>query len=297
MESVRLYPVFPLMGRVALCDTTLPVGGGPDQDAPFFVPKGTLVHSNYFALHRDPNLLGDDVEAFKPERWDNIDPGQWGFMGFGGGSRACLGRQKSLIEAAFAAASEIAVALTTVFYCLLTNPHPYKRLVRELRGEYNSVLLDDSQQIENTLLMAVIKESLRLYPTNPNPMERVVPSGGLMSNGYHIRSGTIVSVPHYSTHRDPRIYGSDAERFNPDRWLNKNMSTKERMDRCFLTFGKGARACPGRGMAMLELRIFLTTVLRNFDVELATPESLPKVTMYWMLDHFGFNVKFRKARS
>ncbi|KAI0902650.1 hypothetical protein F4823DRAFT_569794 [Ustulina deusta] len=29
-----------------------------------------------------------------------MSPGQWEFMGFGGGSRACLGRQKSLLEAA-----------------------------------------------------------------------------------------------------------------------------------------------------------------------------------------------------
>ncbi|KAI1407124.1 cytochrome P450 alkane hydroxylase-like protein [Hypoxylon sp. FL1857] len=100
-EALRLYPVFPLMGRVALCDTILPVGGGPKHDAPFFVPKGTKVEIGYHALHRDPRVFGEDVEAFRPERWDTINPGQWEFMGFGGGSRACLGRQKSLVEAAY----------------------------------------------------------------------------------------------------------------------------------------------------------------------------------------------------
>ncbi|KAI0379219.1 cytochrome P450 alkane hydroxylase-like protein [Hypomontagnella monticulosa] len=100
-ESLRLYPVFPLLGRVALCDTILPVGGGPNHDAPIFVSKGTKVEMGYHALHRDPRVFGDVVEAFRPERWDTINPGQWEFMGFGGGSRACLGRQKSLAEAAY----------------------------------------------------------------------------------------------------------------------------------------------------------------------------------------------------
>ncbi|KAI1078833.1 cytochrome P450 [Whalleya microplaca] len=100
-ETLRLYPVFPLMGRVALCDTVLPVGGGPNHDAPYFVPKGTKVEIGYHALHRDPRVFGDDVEAFRPERWDSINPSQWKFMGFGGGSRACLGRQKSLVEASY----------------------------------------------------------------------------------------------------------------------------------------------------------------------------------------------------
>lgn len=99
--ALRLYPVFPLLGRVALCDTVLPVGGGPNHNAPCFVPKGTKVEMGYHALHRDPRVFGDDVEEFRPERWDSINPGQWEFMGFGGGSRACLGRQKSLAEAAY----------------------------------------------------------------------------------------------------------------------------------------------------------------------------------------------------
>ncbi|KAI0115672.1 cytochrome P450 alkane hydroxylase-like protein [Nemania sp. FL0031] len=104
-ETLRLYPIFPLLSRVALRDTSLPLGGGPEQDASVFVPKGTTVQMGYFALHRDPAVFGDDVETFRPERWDSISPGQWDFMPFGGGMRACLGREKSLIEASFVLAS------------------------------------------------------------------------------------------------------------------------------------------------------------------------------------------------
>jgi cytochrome P450 len=98
---MRLYPVFPVLARVALCDTTLPVGGGNNQDESIYVPKGAQVSMSYFALHRDPAVFGADVEEFRPERWDHIKPDQWEYLPFGGGNRACLGQQKVLVEAAY----------------------------------------------------------------------------------------------------------------------------------------------------------------------------------------------------
>ncbi|KAH3913400.1 hypothetical protein HBI56_083990 [Parastagonospora nodorum] len=101
MESLRLYPVFPIMGRSATQDTRLPVGGGPNQDEPIFIPKGTVANMSWYALHRDPVVYGKDVETFRPERWETIQPTHWEFMGFGGGNRECLGKQKVLVEAAY----------------------------------------------------------------------------------------------------------------------------------------------------------------------------------------------------
>ncbi|KAF2818630.1 cytochrome P450 [Ophiobolus disseminans] len=100
-ETLRLFPVFPIMQRIALQDVTLPEGGAANQDLPVFAPKGTVVTMSWYALHRDPSVFGDDVESFRPERWESINPSQWEFMGFGGGNRACMGQQKVLVEAAY----------------------------------------------------------------------------------------------------------------------------------------------------------------------------------------------------
>lgn len=86
---------------MALRDTQLPVGGGPNHDRPVFIPKGTLVVMSYYALHRNKTVFGEDIETFRPERWDSIKPAQWEFLGFGGGNRACLGQQKATIEASY----------------------------------------------------------------------------------------------------------------------------------------------------------------------------------------------------
>ncbi|TVY75691.1 Cytochrome P450 monooxygenase fsdH [Lachnellula suecica] len=108
-ETLRLYPIFPLLARVALTDTTLPVGGGFDQRDHVYVPKGSHVVMSYFALHRDSSVFGDDVEEFRPDRWETIRPEQWQFMAFGGGNRACLGQSKALFEAAYVLARISAV--------------------------------------------------------------------------------------------------------------------------------------------------------------------------------------------
>ncbi|EHK97179.1 putative Cytochrome 52A12 [Glarea lozoyensis 74030] len=99
-SALRLYPVFPVLARVALSDTTLPTGGGKNQDLPIFVPKGSTVVMSYYTLHRDTSIFGSNVETFRPERWDEIHPEQWEFLPFGGGLRACMAQNKVLVEAA-----------------------------------------------------------------------------------------------------------------------------------------------------------------------------------------------------
>ena len=58
-----------MLGKTALRDTVLPVGGGPDGKSPVFVPKGANVSYNFHALHRRRSVYGDDAEDFNPDRW------------------------------------------------------------------------------------------------------------------------------------------------------------------------------------------------------------------------------------
>lgn len=99
--ALRLCPIFPLLGRIALYNTQLPVGGGDDGSSAIFVPKGSLVMTNHYALNRDCSVFGDNIEEFDPDRWNTIHPEQWQFMPFGGGQRACMGQQKALVEASY----------------------------------------------------------------------------------------------------------------------------------------------------------------------------------------------------
>lgn len=101
-KVLRLHPLFPRMARVALEDTTLPAGGGPDGSSPIFVPAGTRVIHTFAAAHRDPAVFGENVNEFDPNRWHNIEPSSWQYLPFGGGQRQCLGQNKALNQASYA---------------------------------------------------------------------------------------------------------------------------------------------------------------------------------------------------
>ncbi|EMC93362.1 hypothetical protein BAUCODRAFT_37054 [Baudoinia panamericana UAMH 10762] len=99
-EVLRLHATVPFNNRVAVRDTTLPVGGGPDQLSPIAIRKGQAVFFTVYLMHRRKDLWGDDALEFKPERWEQKVPA-WQFLPFSGGPRICLGQQFALVEARY----------------------------------------------------------------------------------------------------------------------------------------------------------------------------------------------------
>jgi cytochrome P450 len=90
--------------RIAKQNTTLPSGGGPSGNDPIFVPKGSRATTCTYSIHRDRAVFGDDIESFRPDRWETIKPEPWEFTPFGYGARKCLGEDKARLEAAYALA-------------------------------------------------------------------------------------------------------------------------------------------------------------------------------------------------
>ncbi|KAA8650482.1 hypothetical protein EYZ11_007663 [Aspergillus tanneri] len=99
-EVLRLYPIVPGNRRVAVRDTTLPRGGGPDGQAPVYVRKGQPVMYSVFTMQRRTDLWGPDAEVFDPERWENRRVG-WEYLPFNGGPRICIGQQFALTETGY----------------------------------------------------------------------------------------------------------------------------------------------------------------------------------------------------
>ena len=100
-EVLRLWPIVPINGRMALRDTQIPVGGGKDEKSPIFVPKGTTVNYSVHYLQRDKKWYGEDADVFDPERWYHWAPEAWTYLPFNGGPRICLGQQFALNEASY----------------------------------------------------------------------------------------------------------------------------------------------------------------------------------------------------
>ncbi|KAG5681841.1 hypothetical protein PVAND_011249 [Polypedilum vanderplanki] len=90
-ETMRIFPVVPAFGREATDEFKL-------ED--FVIPKGTLLISSIFSLHRNTKYWGEDAHLFKPERFrtenlKKIHP--YAFIPFTGGRRICLGWKYTML--------------------------------------------------------------------------------------------------------------------------------------------------------------------------------------------------------
>lgn len=99
-EVLRLHPTVPVNQRMAIKDTTLPVGGGPDHQSPIAIREGTIILFSVYIMQRRKDLWGPDALEFKPERWEEQRPA-WQYLPFLGGPRICLGQQFALTEAGY----------------------------------------------------------------------------------------------------------------------------------------------------------------------------------------------------
>ena len=88
-------------------------------------------------------------------------------------------------------------------------------------------------------LEAVINESMRLHSTSAMGLPRIVPEGGLHVSGKFFLGGTILSVPSYSIHRNPEIWGNDVETFRPERWFEQDRTG---IQKTFNPFSYGPRS-------------------------------------------------------
>lgn len=64
-ETLRLFPSVPINARVAVRDTVIPKGGGPDRQSPIALRKDDVVTFCVYAMHRRKDLWGEDAWEFK----------------------------------------------------------------------------------------------------------------------------------------------------------------------------------------------------------------------------------------
>ena len=92
-EVLRLYPSSPNAQRQAREDI---------QVGDMVIPNGTNIWIDVVGMHHDRSLWGDDVNEFKPERFDgNLHGGckhKMGYLPFGFGGRMCIGRSYAIME-------------------------------------------------------------------------------------------------------------------------------------------------------------------------------------------------------
>lgn len=149
------------------------------------------------------------------------------------------------------------------------------------------------------LLDATINECLRLHPpvtwassrvTGPAGLHipRATAADGLTTTTTYIPPDTIVSIPPCAVARDPRNF-VDPHAFRPERWTTEPHLVRRR--EAFMPFLIGPYQCPGKGLAMMELRSAVARTVARFDVVWMDEEG--RSLAQWadgIKDHFTMGV-------
>lgn len=121
---------------------------------------------------------------------------------------------------------------------LAMHPEIQKRVIEELKTVFVSrdIPVDYDSIKQLTYLETVIKETLRLFPVIPyigrwsnadiklSGLSIFLEEGAInnlrpLTGNFTVPQGTLVFVPLAKMSRDPKVWGHDAEKFNPDHFL------------------------------------------------------------------------------
>jgi cytochrome P450/NADPH-cytochrome P450 reductase len=135
-----------------------------------------------------------------------------------------------------AASHSTAASMSFLFAVLLIRP----QILRKVREEVdeNVALNENTMEYDGKTLLgcldlraklpylsAVLKESLRMYPTVDNLLARDVLPGGVLlsdtktSKEIALLPNTVISTTAFALHRNVEIWGQDADVFRPERWM------------------------------------------------------------------------------
>ncbi len=148
-----------------------------------------------------------------------------------------------------------------MIYLLWTHPQSFARACDEVRNKVRDCqqpTMDEVADLE--FVEACIHETMRLKPVGPQlPLQA---NTDVLVGDVQVPKGTIViNLLRRDSVREDLV--PQAAQFEPRRWLQSDNPAK----RLSTPFGAGPRICPGRYLAMLEMKIAMTVLLGHFDIE------------------------------
>lgn len=156
----------------------------------------------------------------------------------------------------------------------------YPEVQHKLRAEIFSVLGDapiaEFEQLRDLpYLDGVIHEAMRLKPVAPlNVVEANV---DCVVDNLSFKKGDFVTILARTMATNPSDF-PDAQSYKPERWLANarinvgagagagDKGERQVNQRAFIPFGSGPRLCPGRSLALLEMKMVLVMMMQNFTI-------------------------------
>lgn len=167
-----------------------------------------------------------------------------------------LSREQLMGNAIFLMLAGFATSIDTMsalMWELARNPRVQDKLRTDLKS-YG----EQSQFLEQC-----IDETLRLYPGSITNRDL---GGDVYHKDFRLVKGSCFNISIYSVHRDPRLWGSDADVWKPERFEPARKRNFHKAQ--FIPFGIGSRNCVGYNLAKLELSKFTVQLILKYKLEL-----------------------------
>nr|XP_022913591.1 cytochrome P450 4C1-like [Onthophagus taurus] len=156
------------------------------------------------------------------------------------------------------------VPLALTLYELAKRPELQEKILEEILsivGPQSSreITLNDLNNM--TYLHCVVNEALRLF--FPSPFVDRLLTKDVEIKDMIIPKDTQVIFNLAEIFKSNENF-ENANVFNPDRFLPENMT--ENAKKAHLSFGYGAKYCPGKNIAYASMKLFLAKILREFEI-------------------------------
>ncbi|CAN0872669.1 Cytochrome P450 734A1 [Linum grandiflorum] len=187
------------------------------------------------------------------------------------------------------AGKETTANLITFALLLLANHQEWQLKARD---EVFRVLGDLKSPVAEMLgdlktLNLILNETLRMYPPAVLLMRETTKRVKLGS--LQVPSGTQFYVSSLAIHYDSEIWGEDAHEFNPLRFNEPRQHLAS-----FFPFGIGPRICVGQNLAVVEAKIALATIIRNYSFSLSPTYVHAPMLLISLQPQYGAQILFRK---
>ncbi|CAK1362633.1 unnamed protein product [Cercospora beticola] len=167
-----------------------------------------------------------------------------------------------------AGAETTATTLSGATYLLCKNPGVLQKVTQEVRTTFASsdeINLATVGQL--TYMHHVLLEAMRMYPPVADGLPRVPPRGGAAVCGRWYPEGISIHANHFAINRLPGNFVRPDE-FIPERWASDATDFSDDKKASFQPFAAGTRNCIGQNLAHAEMRLILSKILFDFDLEL-----------------------------
>lgn len=137
------------------------------------------------------------------------------------------------------------------------------------------------------IVTMILNETLRLYP----PIVALTrgTSKDIKLGDLEIPANTQFYVAVAAVHHDTEIWGKDALEFNPQRFAESRKHLAS-----FFPFALGPRVCVGQNLAMVEAKIILAMIVKNFSLALSPSYVHAPTTRLTLQPQYGAPILFRK---